>query len=406
MKINKFFWPKSLEIILIVAVFLFSGLVANAEVDTTNSDSNGSNQTSTSASARSCKATWDYRVKITIDRSKVAANLVDFPIYVNLADLPADFHTNVRRNAGDIRVTKSDGKTELPREVVFYNPRTATGELHFKNTGLLSSATDTDFYIYYGNSGAVDYPASSTYGRNNVWTDYEAVYHLEDTSDSSGNERTLSQHGTTTFPAQLSKLSGRYANFSAKGGNSLYRLNDNFGLGPNDPQSWSFWYKIHNLKQDNYDHILFSKASENNGSYGWYTNFYRYTTANPLLYWTRMRGSDADGANLTESVILATSTWYHSAQTFDGSSTNEGWRNGISKGTWSSAGSYPGFSDQGFTLGGWWVPGTPGTLRGAMDEFRLFNGTYPAGWVTTEYNNHNSSATFYSVGSTETKNWY
>ena len=119
-----------------------------------------------------------------------------------------------------------------------------------------------------------------------------------------------------------------------------------------------------------------------------------------------MRGSDADGANLTESITLATSTWYYSAQTFDGASINEGWRNGVSKGIWSSTGFYGGVSDQGFTLGGWWVPGTPGSLRGAMDEFRLFNGGYPSGWVKTEYNNQHSPNTFYSIGSQEVRNWY
>ncbi len=349
---------------------------------------------------------WDYRIKITIESSEVEEDLEDFPIYINLADLPGDFHSNVRSDGGDIRVTKSDGKTELAREVVFYNPSTDTGELHFKNTGTLANATDTDFYIYYGNSSAVDYAASSTYGRNNVWTDYEAVYHLEDETDSTGNGRTLSQQGTTTFATTSQKLAGKYADFGVAGGNSLYRHNDNFGLLHNDPQSWSFWYKIYTLQQNNYDHILFSKASQNGSGYGWYTNYYRYISSNPLLTWTRMRGGDADGVNLTESITLATSTWYHSAQTFDGSSTNEGWRNGISKGTFNSSGSYLGASDQGFTLGGWWVPSTPGTLKGAMDEFRLFDGEYPAGWVTTEYNNHHSPNTFYSIGSQEIRNWY
>lgn len=349
---------------------------------------------------------WDYRIKITVDSSKVEDNLEDFPIYINLADLPGDFHSNVRSDGGDIRVTKSDGKTELAREVVFYSSTTDTGELHFKNTGTLSSVTDTDFYIYYGKSSAKDYAASSTYGRNNVWTDYQAVYHLENGIDSTGNGRTLKKQGKLTFATSSQKLAGKYVDFSPSGGSSLFRLNDNFGLLHNDPQSWSFWYKIHTLEQDNYDHILFSKASENNGGYGWYTNYYRYISSNPQLYWTRMRGSDADGSNFTESIMLATSTWYHSAQTFDGASTNEGWRNGISKGTWSSAGQYGGVSDQGFTLGGWWVPATPGTLRGAMDEFRLFDGEYPSGWVATEYNNHNSTNTFYSIGSQEIRNWY
>ncbi len=401
---SKGFSFKSVEtLIILVAISLSALITTTAEGGIVKSDSNNAAVTK---EKNKCDSLWPHRIKITIDSTKVEDDLVGFPIYVNLADLPADFHTNVRSDGGDIRVTAADGKTELPREVVFYNSSNNTGELHFKNTGTLSSASDTDFYIYYGNAGAVDYPVASDYGRNNVWTDYEAVYHLEDATDSSGNERTLTQQGTTAFDTTAQKLAGKYADFGAAGGNSLFRLNDNYGLIHNDPQSWSFWYKIHTLNADDSQVIFFSKAAENNGAggYGWYVTWYS-DKSNPLLYWTRMNTS-ADGDFLNEAITLATSTWYHTAQTFDGVSTNEGWRDGISKGTWVSSGDYSGANDQGFTLGGWWVPGTPGTLRGAMDEFRLFKGKYPAGWVKTEYNNHNSANTFYSVGSQEVQSWY
>ncbi|GAG31726.1 unnamed protein product, partial [marine sediment metagenome] len=54
------------------------------------------------------------------------------------------------------------------------------GELHFRADSL-SSSSNTNFYIYYGNSGASDYAVTATYGRNNVWSNsYAAVWHLEE----------------------------------------------------------------------------------------------------------------------------------------------------------------------------------------------------------------------------------
>src|SRR3990167_5201660 len=124
---------------------------------------------------------WDYRVKITVQNGKVDADVTDFPVYVNINNLPAGFHTNVNQtDARDIRVTKSDGTTELPREVVFYTAASDTGELHFKADSV-ANATDTDFYIYYGNAGASDYAISDTYGANNVWdSNHKMVLHLKD----------------------------------------------------------------------------------------------------------------------------------------------------------------------------------------------------------------------------------
>ena len=123
-------------------------------------------------------ASWTNRVKVTVLATKVDADLTNFPVYVDLSGLPAGFHTNVNQTDGrDIRVTKADGSTELAREVVFYDSATNTGELHFK-ADALANATDTDFYIYYGNAAATEPAVGATYGRNAVWSDYKAVYHM------------------------------------------------------------------------------------------------------------------------------------------------------------------------------------------------------------------------------------
>jgi len=36
-----------------------------------------------------------------------------------------------------------------------------------------------------------------------------------------------------------------------------------------------------------------------------------------------------------------------------------------------------------------------------MDEFRMYDGTLSTAWLSTEYNNQNNPATFYTVGTQE-----
>ena len=116
------------------------------------------------------------------------ASLTDFPIYVDLSDMPAGFWSTVTNGGGDIRVYESDGTTELPREVVSCDTATDTGELHFK--GDVSALSDTDFIITVDGTSS-DYAVTDTYGRNAVWSDYELVFHGEDaTTNSAGTALT------------------------------------------------------------------------------------------------------------------------------------------------------------------------------------------------------------------------
>jgi hypothetical protein len=126
---------------------------------------------------------------ITIAAAQVSADLTDYVVYVDLSDLPtAEFWGTVANGGGDIRCFKSDGTTELAREVVSCDTSTDTGELWIKYSGTLSSSVDTVIQIHADGTSA-DYAATATYGRNAVWSDYTHVYHLNANSatDSAGN---------------------------------------------------------------------------------------------------------------------------------------------------------------------------------------------------------------------------
>lgn len=133
----------------------------------------------------------NYRIPISAG-SLIPSSETNVPMYYNLSNLSgvSAFWSNIQSNGGDLLVTSSDGSTQLPLEIVWISAVSAQGEIYFKDTGsLLTSASSTKniYYLYFGNTSATQPSVSSTYGRNNVWTEYSAVFHMNDTSNSVGN---------------------------------------------------------------------------------------------------------------------------------------------------------------------------------------------------------------------------
>ena len=162
---------------------------------------------------------WEYRLPISIDAFYVDDTLSDFPVYINLSDLPSEFHERVKTDGADIRITAADGITEFPREVVSYDAGSDSGEVHFRYLEDISASEDSIFYLYYGNAAASDHASSDAYGSASVWDGHEAVFHMNDdggvvVKDSSEN----AYHGTKEAvddPIQVDALIGKGQNFDA-----------------------------------------------------------------------------------------------------------------------------------------------------------------------------------------------
>lgn len=143
-----------------------------------------------------------YYAKLTIPSSKVASDIDDFPVRVNLSDMPGHFWEHVTidgsRRGEDIRVTVDSGGSpgdEVPREVVFLDRDGLEGLLFFKAD--LLSASDNVFYIHYGEHYTEPEP-DAVNGRYGVWEDELAVWHLngKDYRDSAEFERHMSELGS------------------------------------------------------------------------------------------------------------------------------------------------------------------------------------------------------------------
>ena len=166
------------------------------------------------------QASGQRKIQITIDHTKVAADLTNFPVYVNLANLTSNFWAWTSSGCGDIRVTSSDGTTEVPREVVTCDKTAKTGELWFKASSL-SSSNDTTFYIYYGGI-QTDYATNATYGAQNVWdSNYKGVWHLKDGTTLSGSDSTSNTNNGTSHgsPSATSGQLDGAGNFSGSSDN-------------------------------------------------------------------------------------------------------------------------------------------------------------------------------------------
>lgn len=316
---------------------------------------------------------WRYRKKITIDNTKVNANLTNFPVYLDLANLGSDFFANVKSDGGDIRITTSDGLTEVPVEVVAINTGTSTGEVHFKAPGL-SSSSATEFYVYYGNSGASLPTANSTYGSQNVWdSNYYAVYHLTSLNDSTSKGNNLTNSNASAFAS--GKLGGAY-DFN---GSNSFLSNGSPTLPTGNAQ--------YTLEAIIYPDTTGNRGIIGYGNYGTNGQVNAFRTANSDSYNNYWWGND-----LERSVTSFTGQWQQAVARWDGS-TRSVKKNGGGGGT-DSPGSHN------FGSGNFRIACTNNNefFDGRIDEVRISNIARADTWLSTQWNNHNSPSTFYSVG--------
>jgi len=178
-------------------------------------------------------------VYLTIQSSEVPATLTDFPVYVDLSDMPTDFWNTVTNGGGDIRVFQSDGTTECAREVVSCDTATDTGELHFLANSV-SSSVDTVFKIVVDGTSS-DYAVTDTYGRNAVWADYEFVSHDGGGTDSTGNY-TPTANGGVTAGGATGKI-GDATDFDGVDDYFSLGTMGSFGSSRLGSSTWTTWFK-------------------------------------------------------------------------------------------------------------------------------------------------------------------
>lgn len=330
---------------------------------------------------------FEHRVKITVAATQVDADLTDFPVYVNLNNLPAEFHTNVNQtDARDIRVTLSDEVTEVPREVVFYTAASDTGELYFKAVGTLSSTVDSEYYIYYSNAGASEPAADATYGSQNVWSDYEGVYHMDDASatiaDSTAGGKTMTDNaGGTTY--DVTGKIGKAIDFSG----GLFSIAEALvTAAPFTLQAWS----EPDSANSNISLVGVGDTDANENA------TIRHALSAATVAQTR---TAAGFQSATAATTYSADVWTLVHGVFAASNNRIVYLDGGNSGNNTADVTASGYD---LTMVGARANGTGQLVfNGAIDEVRIRASALSADWVDAEYTNMHTPLTFYAVGAEE-----
>ena len=348
-------------------------------------------------------AGYDSRVPISISGSSIFGNVTDFPVYLDMSDLPAGVFSAAQSDGDDIRVTESDGLTEVPFELVTFDQGGQTGELHFKAPSLDISTTSV-FYLYYGHATATAYATSDTYGRDNVWTNnYRAVYHFEESQAGTGNSNLyIDATGNGYTGDDYITATGKNG-FLGSGQEFESASNDYITLpsglldGLTDLTTTVWFYSTNSTI-----HPIVSAANSSQG--------------NEFLWWLRGDTSRIEifSQGTRERYTIANihnGSWHHLAAVLEdstnlaraylnGSEDNQSPR---SANVWALSVDSGGLvigQDQD-SVGGGFQSGQE--LDGFIDELRFADVIRSSGWIANEYANQNAPTSFYSIGSIETE---
>ncbi|MEP5944118.1 MAG: DUF2341 domain-containing protein, partial [Balneola sp.] len=315
-------------------------------------------------------AGYKYRKKLTIDNTRVsgAGTLTNFPVLISFTDADiattsnGGLTTNV--NGYDIAFTHSDGSTQLDHELESYNA--STGQiLAWVRFPTLSGSTDTDFFIYFGNSSQTTDQSSTTTWDNS----YQAVLHMDDVADATSNSNNGTNNGSTSISGKI----GNARNFTTAGGNDFISIADDATLDITGDITISAWLNINNI--DDLPDLI---------TKGDYTDAYStwITTGGAPRFAT-------DGNILTGSGSISSGTTAFLTFTKSGSGRNI-YVNGVPAG---SDGSTTAFSTNNDPL---YISTSSYGLNGFVDEVRISNIARSADWISTEFNNQDNPGTFYS----------
>jgi hypothetical protein len=322
---------------------------------------------------------------ITIQSAKVAGDLTDYDVYVDLSDLGAPFWNTVANGGGDIRVYKDDGVTELAREVVSCDTATKTGVLHFKYTGTLSSSSNTIVKIHADGTSS-DYALTATYGRNNVWTDWEMVNHDGGATADSTGQHTFSAVGSPTSGG-VTAPTGVGTNFN---GSSQYINTNANNLNVNNDYTLHAWIK---MDVDQNPSPILATGSNIINAPGYWIWINRLASSNGLCMQLDNGPGGADFVPNSSNRVNVADGWSHIAMVRDGNNYKS-YINGslADSGTLAKSG----LNTTEDILIARLAYGS-NYFHGSISEIRMRQDARSSDWIETSYNNQNDTSTFYTV---------
>ncbi|MDF1539723.1 MAG: hypothetical protein P1Q69_12555, partial [Candidatus Thorarchaeota archaeon] len=367
----------------------------------------------TSGSTTYLEQSFLYRKDITIDHTQLLADVVDFPMMVNLFD--TDLKTDVQSDGDDIIFVQNG--VVVPHQIEQFdqvNDPTRARLITWIKVNL-SSSVDTDISMYYGNPivGPQENPTA-------VWSsEYEAVWHL---SEPAANEQTTAIHYDSTSGGYDGNQDGNQRRAAQiaygqdfDGTNDLINVTEEQGLNPVGDVAISGWFRLDSdFTSSSTSMIIMEKylSGDDDMHIALAGTLYSGTGVPAgSLVWKVENDADFRMYKWTQQTSWSSNTWYHFVCTMDNSdaTNNRIYINGIDNtdttysgsayaanltfsGDWGIGG---GFADSQFQTG------TPpqAYFDGTLDEIRVINAIPTSNWILTEYTNQAFPGSFYSSGS-------
>ena len=320
---------------------------------------------------------WAFRKKITIDHTEVDDFLNNFPVLLDILD--SDLTIKCQSNGNDISFTTKQGQ-KINHEIEFYD--NSNGHLIvWVQIPFLSSITDTEIYMYYGN-----FTASNQENPIDVWdTSYKAVYHLPETS---GQYYDSTSNNNDGYPVNVNQnYPGQIAGSAFFDGTSYIEISNSFDLNwqqvtleawiyPTDVTPRQF---IISKFKDGMDKD-YSLGLLNGHVYIWY---------------------ETDDNDYTSSIgTVSNNQWYHIAVVYTNWDAYNVYINGILAGSDTNTGPRAQTDDDveiGHAGGGY----NSDNFNGIIDEVRISNSIREASWIQTSYNNQLNPSNFYFIDAEE-----
>ncbi len=346
----------------------------------------------TPARAQSWPNGYSYRRAVTIDHTKVPnTDQTNFPVLFSgtYSDLATTGNGGAVTNSSGYDViftSDASGSNVLPFERESYSG--TSGAVNFwVQIPTLSHTADSAIYLFYGNS-SVTTDQSNQHG---VWdSNYATVWHLPNGTSLSANDSTANgKNGTLdNSPSAISGVEDGAADFN--GSNQDISLP---GLTiPTSAGSFSAWWRP-NQNPLTTQNVLFTTRS--NG--GVLFDLYPWSDGKFYAGWYN-NGTDQRVA-WNMSGTISQGNWYYVTLTWTNGGATTLYINGVSKGTTSGLNTTWNTSGVTSYLAEDHIYSYFGKI--SVDEVRISSIARSSDWIATEYNNQNSPAAFYSVG-TET----
>ena len=324
---------------------------------------------------------YSQRFKAQINSSQVtgSSSLTNFPVLVSLTNARlahTSFGGDVENiNGYDIRFTSSNSTTLLTHQIESYDPN--TGEITFwvRFPSVLSNS-NTEFYIYFGNSSISVDPSNV-----NVWDpNYKMVLHLNETgaapltiSDAASEGTDGSDNGTIPITGQT----GDARDFDTTGDRIIVADNGVSPLDISGSITISLWLNISNLASGP---DILTKGDYLNGYSIWTTaaGAINFQINNDALTTTGGQISNGNWAYITATRNSTGDRFiYVNGTQVATDNSNESFNIDDSDFYLSTASSFP--------------------YLGDMDEVRISAVNRSSDWISTEFNNQDNPSAFITL---------